>query len=63
MQFHDIFIPKKKISDSNPTFKKDKHGNLFDADYSKAAYDLALLINCNHTIVSRGTFSLRGKYI
>ena len=63
MQFHDIFIPKKKISDSNPTFKKDKHGNLFDADYSKAAYDLALLINCNYTIVSRGTFSLWGKYI
>ena len=62
MKFHDIFMPKK-ISDSNPTFKKDKDGNLFDADYSKAAYDLALLINCNHTIVSRGTFSLWGKYI
>ena len=62
MQFYDIFILYKKISDSNPTFKKDEHGNLFDADYSKAAYDLALLSNCNHTIVSRGTYSLWGKY-
>ena len=49
----DVFF-----SDSNPSFNKDKDGNLYDADYSKAAYDLALLSNCNHTIVSRGTFSL-----
>ena len=28
------------------------------ADPDAAAYDLALMVNCNHTIISRGTFSM-----
>ena len=27
-------------------------------DPDAAAYDLALMINCNHTIISRGTFTM-----
>ena len=45
------------FSESNPTFYRDKDGNLSDEDDSKAAYDLVLLSSCNHTVVSRGTFS------
>ena len=45
------------IGSLRPTFSTDENGNLFDDDISKAAYDLALLSSCNHTIVSRGTFS------
>ena len=48
----DIFF-----SESRPTFSMDEEGNLIDDDISKAAYDLALLSSCNHSIVSRGTFS------
>ena len=56
------FLFQKRIQTPIQLSKKDEDGNLFDADYSKAAYDLALLSNCNHTIVSRGTYSLWGKY-
>ena len=27
-------------------------------DADAAAYDLALMVNCNHTIISRGTYSM-----
>ena len=51
--FKDLYF-----SDQNPEFHKDEYGNLQDNDMSKAAYDFALLTSCNHTIISRGTFSM-----
>ena len=45
------------FSDAKPTFQW-KGGILMDDDLSKAAYDLALLSSCNHTIISRGTFTM-----
>ncbi len=48
------------FSDSNPSFhKKAGHSDVvFDDDLEKAVYDLALLAACNHTVISRGTYSM-----
>ena len=63
----DMKWTKKKIdkshndvyfSNMNPTFHNTQTGILMDDDLSKAAYDLALLSSCNHTVVSRGTYSM-----
>ena len=63
----DMKWTKKKIdtsqndvyfSNMNPTFHNTKEGIFMDDDLSKAAYDLALLSSCNHTVVSRGTYSM-----
>ena len=55
---NDVFF-----SDTNPKFRKieDEDGVMYtmmDLDMSKALFDLTLLTNCNHTIISRGTFSM-----
>jgi hypothetical protein len=49
----DVFFSTMK-----PTYHKNKNGNLMDDDVDKAVYDLALLTSCNHTIISRGTYSM-----
>ena len=47
------------FSDTNPTFEYLKESDtVHDHDMSKALYDLVLLTQCNHTIVSRGTYSM-----
>ena len=51
------------FSDQNPTFHLVEGGSpiykpLMDNDLSKAAYDFALITSCNHTVTSRGTFSM-----
>ena len=48
------------FSDQNPTFYKqpELEYQVMDNDLSKAAYDFALLTSCNHTIISRGSFSM-----
>ena len=51
------------FSDQDPKFHKPPPGaeyiyEIMDNDLSKAAYDFALLTSCNHTISSRGTFSI-----
>ena len=51
--FQDVYF-----SNMNPTFHNTKEGIFMDDDLNKAAYDLALLSSCNHTVVSRGTYSM-----
>ena len=48
------------FSDQNPTFYKppELEYQVVDNDLSKAAFDFALLTSCNHTIISRGSFSM-----
>ena len=51
------------FSDQDPKFHKPPSDAEFeyeivDNDLSKAAYDFALLTSCNHTISSRGSFSV-----
>ena len=48
------------FSDQDPKFHVDPGYayEVMDNDMSKAAYDFALLTSCNHTIISRGTFSM-----
>ena len=63
----DIQWAKKKLksqnddiyfSDSNPTFTNDSEGYVRDTDVNKAVYDFVLLTSCEHSIVSRGSFTL-----
>lgn len=49
----DVFF-----SESNPTFYQTEEGIWEDHDQEAAVYDLALLTNCNHTVISRGTYSM-----
>ena len=46
------------FSDTNPSFHYTENGRFADDDLSKAAYDFALLTSCNHTIISRGTYTM-----
>ena len=36
----------------------DKETQMEIVDPDAAAYDLALLVNCNHTIITRGTYTM-----
>jgi hypothetical protein len=49
----DVFFSSMK-----PTYHNNEYGILLDDDIDKAVYDLALLTSCNHTIISRGTYSM-----
>ena len=46
------------FSEANPSFGNDGHGHLRDIDIEKAVYDFVLLISCDHSVVSRGSFTL-----
>jgi len=48
------------FSDQNPTFHRPSNTmyELMDDDLSKSAFDFALIVSCNHTITSRGTYSM-----
>merc|ERR1719278_533280 len=51
------------FSEQNPTFslmtdQSPIYKPVMDDDISKAVYDFVLITSCNHTVISRGTYSM-----